>query len=370
MRGQTKKEQLVGVSWWKFNSYEIRDGYIGPAEGAKLEEYDPWVEFERSKATTAVKAPYLRLLELGRELPLNDFPLRLGSAVFHLSPGDLLGNVNLSNEQKKQVLDWCSRYGVLGIAPHEFHSITVAARWGTAGYGVSVLTRTFDRIGGSWRLSEERRAPDKPALSHWVGTLVPESRQPLGSLKPGTISLKLDRFADREGFSMERFGRTWARFFPSVPPREWETYSYPLPLSEEFWQIYCEPLDTFMEFISLFEFATQNPRNQSDDGQQHSRDLCLDWLVAPITRTTARDEDHRIRGRWLCPCLLSVLAEMAVEDAAEGKYRFACAECGGPVVSSGYQARYCSDQCRWRKNKRDARNKRQLAQSRKTAPPK
>ena len=365
----TEKEQLVGVSWWKFNSYEIGNGYIRPAEGAKLEEYDPWVDFEESKSTTAVKAPYLRLLELGCELPLDDFPLRLGSAVFTLSPGDRRNDVELSNQQKRHVLDWCSKYGLLGIAPHQFHSITVAPRWGTTGYGVSVLTRTFDRIGGSWRLSEERRAPDKPALSHWVDELVHESRLPQGCLKPGTTSLKLDRFAGREGFATEGF-RTWARFFPSVPPREWETYSYPLPLSEEFWGAYCEPLDTFMESLSLFEFATQNRRNQSDDGQQHSRDLCLNWLVAPITRTTGRDQNHRIKGRWLCPSLLSALAEMAVEDAAEGKYRFACATCGGPVVSSGYQARYCSGPCRWRKNKRDARNRRQSAQSRETAPPK
>ena len=42
--------------WWRHSLYEIRDGCIRPAEGADLEWYDPWPDFQRTRAQTVGQA--------------------------------------------------------------------------------------------------------------------------------------------------------------------------------------------------------------------------------------------------------------------------------------------------------------------------
>ena len=34
--------------WWRFSAYEIREGFIRPAPGAKLTVYDPWEEYRQA----------------------------------------------------------------------------------------------------------------------------------------------------------------------------------------------------------------------------------------------------------------------------------------------------------------------------------
>ena len=59
---------------WRFSSYEIRDGSICPAEGAKLEWYDPWPAFQNGRSQTvgqiptAVQPAYQRLTTLVQRL--------------------------------------------------------------------------------------------------------------------------------------------------------------------------------------------------------------------------------------------------------------------------------------------------------------
>ena len=59
-----KNKYIMGAPWWKFDSYEIRDGCIRPAANAKLEEYDPWQKFLQSRKTTNGQPPYQQLIQI------------------------------------------------------------------------------------------------------------------------------------------------------------------------------------------------------------------------------------------------------------------------------------------------------------------
>ncbi len=50
-------------AWWRFSEYELRDGYLRPAQGAKLESYSPW-DIYRDSRETAVRAQTPRYQQL------------------------------------------------------------------------------------------------------------------------------------------------------------------------------------------------------------------------------------------------------------------------------------------------------------------
>ena len=54
--------------WWRFDQYEIKDGVIQPAAGARLEWYDPWRPFRETKKYKDVASPYQGLLQLVAKL--------------------------------------------------------------------------------------------------------------------------------------------------------------------------------------------------------------------------------------------------------------------------------------------------------------
>jgi hypothetical protein len=58
-------ERLQLGGWWKFDRYEIDDGYIRPVTGAKLVKYDPWEMYHQATSQkAAVSPPHTQLLQL------------------------------------------------------------------------------------------------------------------------------------------------------------------------------------------------------------------------------------------------------------------------------------------------------------------
>ena len=56
-------------------------------------------------------------------------------------------------------------------------------------------------------------------------------------------------------------GETWARFFPDVAEAERENHQYPQPLTDEFWEQYAEPLDSFLRAVAVLRDALQYLEN-------------------------------------------------------------------------------------------------------------
>ena len=54
----------------------------------------------------------------------------------------------------------------------------------------------------------------------------------------------LQKLRDNE-WEEEPISKTWAQFIPDIAKDEKETYRYPMPMSDEFWGLYAEPVDAF-----------------------------------------------------------------------------------------------------------------------------
>ena len=309
-----------------------------------------------------VAPPYLGLLRLNSELG-EMFQIRLGSGVVGLPPGGHRRNP-ISSAHETLLLDWCAQYGLLGALPHEFHSVTLAARWGELGRRspVSAVVKQFSRIGGAWKSFQRGYAVDLTYGSsgdirrELIGTVVPKDRIPYGCPAPHA-----DGFQDRPtdaNWVDESLCASWGRYFPSVPPREWETHDYPCPLTEQFWHVYSEPIDSFLHYAFLLDqasrFLTPGAKFKDESEYKEARSH-LEALLAPATQGARRGTDGSVEQSWRFPSLISAFAQMVFQDALAGRYRRQCGACHGPFVSDAYQARYCSEQCRHRQQKRELR---------------
>ena len=365
MRGQprTKPErlQVVDIKWWAFDEYELKNVYIRPVAGAKLSEYDPWKVYERSKGDTGVQPPYVELLRLNSRIG-RPFPLRFDSGVAALRPGS--HSIQLPPKDKDCLLEWCAHYGLLGILPHKFHSATLAARWGEVGRQspVAAVVKQFSRVGGEWRSRQTPFLGESIIPQELIGGLVPKEKLPYGCPEAGA-----DGFRDGPigaGWVHEHLGETWGRFFPSVEPRKRDEFDYPCPLTTEFWNVYSEPIDTFLGYVSIFDWATRclQPRAEFDRGwEEQAARSYLQTLLAPAAQIPIQTRGQ-VELKWRFPSLLSALMQMACQDALAGRYRLQCGSCHLPFVSDAYQARYCSEQCRYKQQKRDLRARMKQAQ--------
>ena len=127
--------KMAGGKWWRADKYELRNGSIRPAAGARLQEYEPWQEYSVTGATGEdEKAPYETLVAL-----LSDFPTQAGRPV--------------PTAQSQRLLDWCGQYGLLGILPHRAQEVILAPRWESCGdfedtkwHGRTVFSPTLRRF--------------------------------------------------------------------------------------------------------------------------------------------------------------------------------------------------------------------------------
>ena len=78
--------------------------------------------------------------------------------------------------------------------------------------------------------------------------------------------VRLHPIDDSVEMAFEQFGKTWARFFPSVPYDQWESYRYPKPLTQEFWALYHEPIEEFIRTAALLEGPPDDAGEGPRDG--------------------------------------------------------------------------------------------------------
>jgi hypothetical protein len=148
------------------------------------------------------------------------------------------------------------------------------------------------------------------------------------------------------------------RFFPSVPLDEREAYSYPLPLAPESWRLYSEPVDDFLHRAGWLQKAIENIAPADSEGESDfwwGKEI-LDFLTASANRVL-RPSGGRLELVWLFPSLLASFGMMVAEDTTEEHAVHICPMCETPFLSKAYQARFCSDTCRYRHQKREQRRR-------------
>ena len=305
----SEREKYVeaGASrWWRFDRYQIQDGFIRPAANASLSEFDPWLAHSTHEGYVH-QPPYLQLAELVRQVP-SDRALR--------------GSDIESDELRSGVLSWCQRYGLLGILTHEVLSEQ---------FGSRVLKRTVD----GW--VRERGVEDE--LAPW-GQVVVEHVE-------GEMLLYSEDY--------------WSTYLPSLEGN-WE--SSPLPLTEEFWRAYGEPLPQFLRVALFIANAIRSVAEGAEPVAEYREEPLdgsggmarLNQLTSAVSPSLADDSRGGYAQRWRSPSMLGYLAMQFVEDTLARRV-VTCDCCARPFASDHWRARFCSPICADRQRQREWRKR-------------
>lgn len=372
---ENQRRQYSSGGWWRFSRYEIRDGAIRPTEDAVLGEYDPWQLYRISEWDSGTPPPYHSLIALMTSIgAFFDEALsmwRLGGSTEDESPISFKEN-SLTSSEQAAILDWCPRFGLLGILPHTALTIQLPIRYSPrVGAGLQV-EREHIRVNGKWLRRVFARCTPRVVesaefLDEEMRVVFPEDHNILDQHEVIRWPILGD---DDEFFRVPKaaffskfqtgvtpdfdgnvsMGELLHRFFPDIQ-RSGDSFECPLPLTPEFWGIYSEQLHDFLEsamaFLDAVESISAYPRTASPSH--------LEWFLEPIGVSLSIGSDLRLQEQWVCPSLLSSFARMAVHDLSADRRIRRCDCCGQPFVTNRPTARYCSQPCGWRYRKRQAR---------------
>lgn len=367
------EDTVFSGAWWRFDRYEVRDGYIRPATDAALQRYFPLEDFQVHRSGRAEHvAPYLSLARLAPRCTFD----RHG---------------RLMPDGEAAVLSWCNENGLLGLLHHQLCEVRLAPRW--EAYRANPPERTEELRGilarsglasapspRSGHPPRGRRAQaNKEALTQRVyrrtnlGTFEALDQQPLSSLRPGNgrrskhaaprkqWGLMVPTVLVQQLYSLdwaqEPMHHTWARFFPTIPEGEIESYQYPHPMSEPFWRLYAEPVRDFLTAAYRLQEAILAAAPPETETRAPSTGP-LNALVAPTGPVVVRTDDG-LEQRLLLLSLLGGLATTAQLDLVGDRRIARCQneKCGEMIVAHGYQTIYCSVQCRYAAVKRAQRKR-------------
>lgn len=357
--------------WWRADAYELRGGYIAPVAGAAFTPFDPLDDFQDARAGRGETAsPYLALINLVDRIAL-----------------DARGE--LTADSRSRLLAWCDAYGLLGLLLHRVQQATFAPRWerrrGQPAGGDHAPTHP---TSGAHRSRPAARGEElfathvKYLRSNW-GSFRWGKEQELTQAvafeprKEGRI-VERSRWVDRAGrvllhdadigeWRFEPLDATWARFFPSVEPKERLTFAYPQPYSEPFWSLYAESVVDFITAARTLRdafLAAAAFKNPTPDADGVVPDIGrLNALVAPVGPCVLRLRGGDMEQRSVSPSLFGSLVIMAQQDLATDRRVIRCHNrtCGLIVVAVGYQTKFCSPRCRHAEEKREQRARSRLA---------
>ena len=364
-------ERLRGheAEWWRYDRYEFRNGRICPATNWETGEYyDPWQMYERSKVETRGASPYTELMTLLSYLGL--CPPDNYEGIMNFFPHEEnITSGSLTAEQIHAVLDWCGRWGLLGLLSHKAVRIELAHELRGPDAGVPYAAYDPDFVGQQRNGFEQTsyvRANGRWSrhIAPWLNTGPGSERH---ASEPGVTMTWQDEGSNPlEVHDLEV--RIWP-YFPSVPPDRARSYQYPEPLSDEFWGDYAEPLTEFLVFAQRLalgvrqlsaKFLIENARRERRGLEfHHLPEWDLEMMIAPAAQALyLTDDQSKVEVRWRHPSLLSCFAQMAIQDVLGGTRVEICTGCQGVFTTTSYQAMYCSEKCAWRDRKKRARAER------------
>jgi hypothetical protein len=328
MRRQVKLPETQ-YGWWRFDRYEIEGAVIRPASGSLLSWYDPWADFQQIRNQTSGQPAYVELARL--------------ASILRADPATKGYLTRLSPNSCSEILAWCDRHGLLGVLLGRWESVTLSPQ----------------------RNVRDRRLHTQVRYLKGYGTTVGEY-ETRGDQPPSRSGILIHGLSDLN-IKEEVLAETWCCFFPSVPERERESFAYPIPYSQAFWELYAEPVSEFWRGVKLFAGCVDHLAPAVKSGEKEileteerrilARSQAVDGinLLRKDVSQVLVDEDDGLRQQWVSPSLLASLAEMFIQDVVAGARAQYCECCGKLFITQAYQAVYCSRTCRLRQQKRNLR---------------
>lgn len=341
--------QAIGTRYCvRFDRYVEQAGYIRPAPGSQMEIFDPWDDYVEAGSTPgAQEPPYGSLLNLIQSIQLTPRP----------GPGRTL---TLSADSVKSVTSWCEEHGLFGTLLQRAQMFTLAPRYGPledVPDRCAPLLHQYLRTNQGWVTLPRWGVRQGTAGMDSIGTLVPPDRAPESWPRAEVLIQNLHSGE----WTMESLSNIAGRYFPDVPQLERKTYSYPQPGSEEFWRLYAEPVDEFLEAAALLLGIVQDLGKLDDTADSKTKAqialVGLNRLLEPISSAAVLSDSAEVVKSWNTPSLLSAFATMILEDLSEQRLPRTCENCGKIFVTKAYQGRYCSDKCRYAAQKRRYRDR-------------
>ena len=261
-----EKRLRLGQTWSRFSGYELVDGYIRPARGAKLVSYDPWDPYWTGRAAhrKAQQPPYQSLSAL-----VDRFEGAL----------DADGTFVPTTKALDALLQWCQQYGLLGLLLHEAQMVFFPPRTVMAAPDLapeSPLEPTWaldhlEREPGEWHARTLFCSPTRGEWIHDDEEVEPTSFAsakfrpcedtpvcPIPESWPAPHVLA--RNLRWPQWDRESLDKAWFQYFPQTGDHRTPT---PHPQSPEFWSAYAEPLDSFLRAAvmirSAMEFYVKKP---------------------------------------------------------------------------------------------------------------
>ncbi|HWQ52101.1 MAG TPA: hypothetical protein VN442_00350 [Bryobacteraceae bacterium] len=344
---QTAKSFEVRGEWFRWSRYDLLNGLLVPAEGAQLQKYDPWEKFRANAGKyRTVDQPYVALLNLDQNL---ESLAKRGIYASKRRGNEFRPGVR--NEAHELILDWCNRYGLLGLLPVLSKSMRVrVATPPDAAPGPTFVQ--YYRLGGIW---------------HRTGVLRAECDDDGGYT---WLSWPFSLYQERPIWDLREF------FRPAETDSETEyRFQPPCPWSNRFWETYCEPVEEFERWCSRFSMfveTSQMPTAELESvklpdlserallqidsfiGSNETLALLAD-AVSPSFRFNL--ERNTVDEERVSAGLLASYALMFLWDRIERRHTVQCGNCRYYFVSDLEVAGYCSPRCRNTAQKRRSRGK-------------
>ena len=303
--------------WWRFDQYEIRDGYVLPSGSSREPiRFDLWSDNAGSGVSRTRNPAYLELANVPDPDRENEF----------LPPTD---------SEKRRITEWSARYGPTGALLQMTAEVTLPMgtvhRW--VGYGWQSQTTTAE---------------------------------------PAALLRKLDpSIGWDDSLYSEALTRTWWRFFPSLwaDLHKWNPHlfvsqdplgreaevmlsrEWPEPGTKEFRESYRECVPDFMAaalaFRRALDWANQGLNASLPVLDRLQAFTQINYLQAPARQVLVPRSSRGTDLRWSAPSAVAALAVIAANDIAAGHdFRFcqrgSCTRMFR-VISTG--TRYCSRPC-------------------------
>jgi hypothetical protein len=353
-------------NWFRWSRYDLFNGVVVPAEGAKLIEYDPWHAFRVNEGKyRTVEQPYTTLLELNRNLirleSTNVRPSRLHARYFF---GDAVRGPQ--NAADRLILDWCNLHGLLGLVPVLSNSIRLRAEAevGTHEQSRVMRHRHHFRIGGIWH---SHLVTVNPAAATSEAT--EEADRGLADQVPGAA---LTWFNWPTHIYEEKPLEHIRDFFLPTPfgmyfPEE-DHFAPPCPNSGEFWARYGEPVEGFTRWCRLFATSV-DCLSQAEGGHKSDEDVrAIEqsfWALSGLAHSVAPafrliQGGGRVDEARVSAGLLASYALMFLWDRMEGRRAIRCQNCDSRFISNDSRALYCSRRCRNTAQSKRSRSKKKI----------